>query len=59
MDKFRDQTVCYGNLFEQYDAIIAFCQKHMFLAGNMNHIERLLQEWTDGSLGPRHPGYLQ
>lgn len=41
MDKFRDQTVCYGNLLEQYDAIIAFCQKHMFLAGNMDQIERI------------------
>lgn len=41
MDKFRDQTVCYGNLFEQYDAIIAFCQKHMFLSGNMDQKERI------------------
>ena len=41
MDKFRDQMVCYGNLFEQYDAIISFCQKHMFLAGNMNQKERV------------------
>ena len=41
MDEFRDQTVCYGNLFEQYDAIINFCQKHMFLAGRMDEIERV------------------
>lgn len=41
MDKFRDQTVCYGNLFEQYDAIIAFCQKHLFLSGDMDRKERV------------------
>lgn len=41
MDKFRDQTVCYGNLFEQYDTIIAFCRKHMFLSGNMDQKERI------------------
>lgn len=41
MDKFRDQTVCYGNLFEQYDAIIDFCRKHMFLAGDMDQKERI------------------
>ena len=41
MDKFRDQTVCYGNLFEQYDAIIDFCKKHMFLAGDMDQQERV------------------
>ena len=35
MDEFRDQTVCYGNLFEQYDAVVEFCQKHMYLAGKM------------------------
>lgn len=41
MDKFRDQAVCYGNLFEQYDAIIDFCRKHMFLAGDMDQKERI------------------
>lgn len=41
MAEFRDQTVCYGNLFEQYDAIISFCQKHLFLAGKMEQIERV------------------
>ena len=41
MDKFRDQTICGGNLFEQYDAIISFCQKHMFLSGEMEQIERV------------------
>jgi ATP-dependent DNA helicase RecG len=41
MDRFRDQSVCYGNLFEQYDAIMSFCQKHMFLAGNMDQVERI------------------
>lgn len=35
MNEFRDQTVCYGNLFEQYDAVVEFCQKHMYLAGKM------------------------
>lgn len=35
MNDFRDQTVCYGNLFEQYEAVIEFCQKHMYLAGRM------------------------
>ncbi len=38
---FRDQTVCEGNLFEQYDAIINFCQKHMFLAGTMETGQRI------------------
>ena len=36
MRVFRDQTVCEGNLFDQYDAILDFCKKHMFLAGNMD-----------------------
>ena len=26
-----NKAVCYGNLFEQYDAIVNFCQKHLFL----------------------------
>ena len=25
---FRDQTVCEGNLFEQYDTVMDFCLKH-------------------------------
>ena len=41
MSEFRDHTVCYGNLFEQYDAIINFCQKHMFLAARMDEVERV------------------
>ena len=41
MSEFRDHIVCYGNLFEQYDAIINFCQKHMFLAARMDEVERV------------------
>ena len=41
MRVFRDQTVCEGNLFDQYDAILDFCRKHMFLAGNMDQKERI------------------
>lgn len=33
---FRDQTVCEGNLFEQYDAVMDFCLKHLNLAGRMD-----------------------
>ncbi len=33
---FRDQTVCEGNLFEQYDAVIDFCLKHLYLSGTMD-----------------------
>ena len=33
---FRDQTVCEGNLFEQYDEAINFCRKHFFLGGTMD-----------------------
>ena len=33
---FRDQTVCEGNLFMQYDAVVAFCLKHLNLAGRMD-----------------------
>ena len=33
---FRDQTVCEGNLFEQYDAVIDFCLKHLNLSGRMD-----------------------
>lgn len=33
---FRDQTVCEGNLFEQYDAAMDFCLKHLNLSGRMD-----------------------
>ena len=33
---FRDQTVCEGNLFEQYDTTIDFCLKHLNVAGRMD-----------------------
>ena len=33
---FRDQTVCEGNLFEQYDAIMDFCLKRLNLSGRMD-----------------------
>jgi len=33
---FRDQTVCDGNLFEQYDETIDFCRKHLFMSGRMD-----------------------
>lgn len=33
---FKDQTVCEGNLFEQYDTIIDFCLKHLNVAGRMD-----------------------
>ena len=33
---FRDQTVCEGNLFEQYDATMDFCLKHLNLSGRMD-----------------------
>lgn len=33
---FRDQTICEGNLFEQYDAVIDFCLKHLNLSGRMD-----------------------
>ena len=41
MRVFRDQTVCEGNLFDQYDAILDFCRKHMFLSGTMDQKERI------------------
>ena len=34
--EFRDQTVCEGNLFEQYDAVMDFCLKHLNLSGRMD-----------------------
>lgn len=34
--QFRDHTVCEGNLFEQYDAIMDFCLKHLNLSGRMD-----------------------
>lgn len=33
---FRDQTVCEGNLFEQYDVAMDFCLKHLNLSGRMD-----------------------
>lgn len=33
---FRDQTVCEGNLFEQYDAVMDFCLKHLNMSGRMD-----------------------
>ena len=33
---FRDQTICEGNLFEQYDAVMDFCLKHLNLTGRMD-----------------------
>lgn len=33
---FRDQAVCEGNLFEQYDAVMDFCLKHLNLSGRMD-----------------------
>ena len=33
---FRDQTVCEGNLFEQYDAVMDFCLKYLNLSGRMD-----------------------
>ena len=38
MDKrlFRDKTICEGNLFEQYDAVMDFCLKHLNLSGRMD-----------------------
>lgn len=33
---FRDQTVCEGNLFEQYDTVMDFCLKHLNLSGRMD-----------------------
>lgn len=38
---FRDQTVCEGNLFEQYDETINFCRKHLFLPGRMDEKVRV------------------
>ena len=39
--EFRDQTVCDGNLFKQYDETIDFCRKHLFLSGRMNEKVRI------------------
>lgn len=38
---FRDQTVCEGNLFVQYDETIDFCRKHLFLSGKMDERIRI------------------
>ena len=34
--EFVDQTVCEGNLFEQYNAVVDFCLKHLNLSGRMD-----------------------
>ena len=39
--EFRDQTVCEGNLFKQYDEAIDFCRKHLFLSGRMDEKVRV------------------
>lgn len=36
MDKFRDQFVMEGNLFQQFQAIQDFCRKHMFMSGDQD-----------------------
>lgn len=41
MTEFRDQTVCEGNLFEQFNEAMNFCRKHMFLAGRMDEDYRV------------------
>ena len=41
VNEFRDQKVCEGNLFDQLDEAMTFCQKHMFLAGSMDTLERI------------------
>ena len=39
MDKFRDQQVMEGNLFQQFRTIVDFCRKHMFLSGNQDDFD--------------------
>ena len=39
MDKFRDQQVMEGNLFQQLQAIEDFCRKHMFMSGDQNQFD--------------------
>lgn len=36
MDRFRDEKTCYGNLFEQFNEVLTFCRKHMFMSGTMD-----------------------
>ena len=35
-NEFVDQTVCEGNLFVQYNAVMDFCLKHLNLSGRMD-----------------------
>ena len=39
MDKFRDQQVMEGNLFQQLQAIEDFCRKHMFMSGDQDQFD--------------------
>ena len=39
MDKFRDQVVIDANLFQQLQAIEAFCRKHMFMSGDQDQFD--------------------
>lgn len=39
MDKFRDQFVMEGNLFQQFQAIQDFCRKHMFMSGDQDDFD--------------------
>lgn len=39
MDKFRDQLVLDGNLFQQLQAIENFCRKHMFMSGDQDQFD--------------------
>ena len=39
MDKFRDQLVMEGNLFQQLQAIEDFCRKHMFMSGDQDQFD--------------------
>ena len=39
MDKFRDQLVVEANLFQQLEAIVDFCRKHMFLSGDQDDFD--------------------
>lgn len=39
MDKFRDQLVFDGNLFQQLRTIEDFCRKHMFMSGDQDQFD--------------------
>ena len=39
MDKFRDQLVFDGNLFQQLQTIEVFCRKHMFMSGDQDQFD--------------------